>query len=266
MITKIKESRKYQVIILVIIMLISISLSFVTSNPNNYKHTISILDEKRADALLLTTTSTAIAMGVTAIPTDTTNPVAELLTNISSYGILITCIIFLEKFLLTTFGLISFAFIFPASCLMFIIYLFVPKESLKTFAKKFIILGTVLFLIVPISAELVKSVEHTLDINYKETVIELKEVTEDTDFFERVKEKTDDFVGFVNEKVNRFIDVISVMLITTFFIPLGVAVFLFWIIKLLFNIEIKPSDTKMLINQINKATKKSLLGVYANKQ
>lgn len=258
MLTKLKENKKYQAIALVVVMLVSIAFSFVAKNPNTYTHTISTLDEKRADALLLTATVSAAAVGVTAIPTEATDPIAELLTEISSYGIIITCIITLEKFLLTTFGVISFSVLFPIAILMYIIYLFNKKDPLKAFSVKLTIFATVLFLIIPASTGLSVMIEKTLNVDYEKAAVELEQATEETSKWDAIKGETSKIVDFVKAKVNKFIDNVSVMLITACFIPLGVLAFLLWLTKHLFNVNLNIPNPKILSAKLNK-TRQTLL-------
>ena len=74
------------------------------SNPENHKKTIEALDEKKADILKLTATSAAASTAIAAIPGDATTPIANKLTDLTSYFLIILVVIFLEKYLVTLTG------------------------------------------------------------------------------------------------------------------------------------------------------------------
>ena len=54
--------------------------------------------------LKLTASSTAASAGITAIPGDAGTPIAEKLADFSEYGILILCVLYAEKYLLSILG------------------------------------------------------------------------------------------------------------------------------------------------------------------
>lgn len=240
------------VIALILVAIISIGLSFVTSRPETYKPVYEVLDEKRADALALSAGALALSAGVAAVPGDATTPIANQISNLTSYILLITCIIFLEKLLLTTMGFISFAIIIPIACLVWILFVMNKKENYKTLAIKLIAFALVVFALVPTSVMLTTLIEKSSFYNEAETKIETAIETEEEEevgFFERFKDKTVEAVENAKKKANQFIDAIAIMIITTCAIPLGTLALLFWIVKMLFGINIKmPKPPKVNIN------------------
>lgn len=60
----------------------------------NHKKTIEALDEKKADILKLTATSAAASTAIAAIPGDATTPIANKLTDLTSYFLIILVVIF----------------------------------------------------------------------------------------------------------------------------------------------------------------------------
>ena len=86
-------------------------VSKAASNPENHKKTIEALDEKKADILKLTATSAAASTAIAAIPGDATTPIANKLTDLTSYFLIILVVIFLEKYLVTLTGYATFFYI-----------------------------------------------------------------------------------------------------------------------------------------------------------
>ena len=108
------------VAVALVIMVLSMTVvSKAASNPENHKKTIEALDEKKADILKLTATSAAASTAIAAIPGDATTPIANKLTDLTSYFLIILVVIFLEKYLVTLTGYATFSILIPAACVLF---------------------------------------------------------------------------------------------------------------------------------------------------
>lgn len=238
------------VIVLILVAIISIGISFVASKPDIYKPVYEVLDEKRADALALSGAALGLSAVLAAVPDDATTPIANKLSDITSYVLLIVCVIFLEKLFLTSFGFISFAILIPLSCVLGIIYLYKKDDKLKSLAIKLTSLALVVVLLVPTSTLFTTLIENSTFYNEVETSVEeTLETKEDVGFWDRLKGKTTELITNAKQKVNEFIDAIAIMIITTCAIPLGTLALLFWIVKMLFGINIKmPKPPKVNIN------------------
>lgn len=90
-------------------------LAGVASSPQFHASTIAALDEKQTTVLELTAASTAASAAITLLPGDTATPIAEKLADLSSGFLLVLCAIYLEKYLLTITGMVTFDFLIPAA-------------------------------------------------------------------------------------------------------------------------------------------------------
>lgn len=245
------------VIALILVAIISIGISFVASQPEMYKPLIKSLDEKRADALALSTSAITLSTGMSLFAEDRLDPIVDFLSNITSYVTLIVCVIFLEKLLLTSFGFLTFAVIIPISCILGLLYVWLKKDLLKAIALKLTAFGLVLFLVVPSSVLFTNLIERSK--YYDDIKLEATDIIEDEDIsgLNKLKELTKEVASFIEQKTNSFIDMIAIMIITTCAIPLGTLALLFWIVKMLFGINIKlPKPPR--INLKNKEVEKSV--------
>ena len=86
------------------------------SAPETYADTIATIDEKKANVLGLVASSTALSAAITAIPDDAGTPVAEKLMEVSGDLGIVLAVLYLEKYLLTIFGLAAFGILVPAAC------------------------------------------------------------------------------------------------------------------------------------------------------
>ena len=257
-----KVNQKTKTIIIVVALLLamtaSILFSFTVSKPEFHQSTIEILDEKKADALALSTSATAVAIGVSAF--EMGEPIAELLTEVASYTVLITTVLFFEKFLLTTIGTASFAFIIPVACLLGIIYQFIKKAFLRNLAIKLTVFALVLFLVIPVSTKISTYIEETYKIGTEATEEnQADDLLKDQSFWDNIKDKVNDLTALAERKINNFIDSIAVMLITTCAIPVGVLAFMLWIIKIIFGVNISMPEPKKYADKLIKKKKQEEL-------
>ena len=102
-----------EVIIILVICLLAAILSFTliasyTTSQGFMDPILQSLDEKKQDVLELTAASTGASIGITALPGDIATPIAEKMASISQYLLIVICAIYLEKYLVTVMGFVTF--------------------------------------------------------------------------------------------------------------------------------------------------------------
>ena len=158
-------------IVLIVLALISafpVRIHF--SSPDAFEHTIEKLDDKRNTVLGLTTAATGASVALTAIPDDVGTPVAEKLMDLSGDLLVVLTAIYLEKYLLTVFSVLSFGFLIPLALAALAAYaLFqhrVPLlHALPRLATKVLLMGVLLVATVPTSVAITDMIDHTYDIS-----------------------------------------------------------------------------------------------------
>ena len=182
------------VAVALVIMVLSMTVvSKAASNPENHKKTIEALDEKKADILKLTATSAAASTAIAAIPGDATTPIANKLTDLTSYFLIILVVIFLEKYLVTLTGYATFSILIPAACVLFAAGIGFNRTVLKILAAKIAAFGLVIFMIIPFSMNVSAMIEKTYESTMEETVKEAQDITNEI-------EKNTDSEGNIIEK------------------------------------------------------------------
>lgn len=166
-------------IIVSVVLLAVACLSFFVvaqyaSAPENHKHTIESLDKKQTTVLELTATTTTTAFLISCLPDDKGSTVAQKISDLSTYLMVVLCAIFLEKYLVTIFGYATFKLLIPIACVMFMIYVFWKNESLKQLASKIVVLGLALYLLVPSSVFISDLIESTYDKQIQASIEEAK--------------------------------------------------------------------------------------------
>ena len=234
------------------------------TDPSSYSHTIEVLDQNRTTVLGLSAASAAASAAVSALPSDVCSPLAEQLSEFTTWFLLILSVVFLEKYLLTIFGFLACYILIPAGCGALLADCFFPSRFLRSVGPKLVAFGMALLLVIPtsvwvcdqINAIYSKSIELTVqsaNAASEELTKETPTGEESTAVIDEAKSLLGDLSGSVagivgqfRTVLNRFIEATAVMIVTNCLIPIFVILFFVWIVKTLFNVQIilPPSPVK----------------------
>ncbi len=225
--------------------------------PETHGVTIHAIDEKIETVLKLTATSTVASAGISAIPGDTATPIAEKLADFSEYFLLILSVLYAEKYLLTVIGAGAFKLLIPAACILGAAGLFWNPKGMRRLAFKLAIAGLALYLVIPLSIRVSDMIYDAYQVSIDETVASAEAFSEETSAlaekaeedsqgligsitsaFNSLTEEAENLTGRAAEILNRFIETMAVMIVTSCVIPILVLLFFLWIIKLLTGVEI----------------------------
>lgn len=260
-------------------------------NPESYEKTIETLDSLENKALVMTASSTALATAAAMVPGDVTNPIANKLADVAGYMVIVYIAIIIEKYLLAMTGLVAFKILIPIALVAIGISIFVKGEkgkvTLRRLACKLAMLGILLWALVPTSALVTNIINDTYDMSYSvETELEegvIKsideiEAEEKADFSiknlwnnivdktsavtETVKGKVSDGVVKFQNSLNKMIEGVAVMIVTTCIIPLCVLILFLWIVKMVTGLNFAVPSLKKL-PKASRLLKKSNEGIDA---
>lgn len=253
---------RYLRITTVIILAVTIILSCTLignkmTDPATFSHTIEVLDKNRTTLLSLSAASAAASAAVSALPSDICSPLAQQLSEFTTWFLLILSIIFLEKYLLTIFGAVACYLLIPIGCGALLTNCYFPKGFLQSIGTKLLVFGAALLLVIPtsvwvsdqINAIYSKSIEIAVQSANAVSSNLIGEVSdgsaENSAVIDEAKAILDDISSSVagvieqfKNVLNRFIEATAVMLVTTCLIPILVCLFFIWIIKMVFNVQI----------------------------
>lgn len=243
-------------IILFIIALVSVTIvSDYATSVEVHAVTLEELEEKKMTALGLTASVTAVSTAISAIPGDVATPVAEQLSELTAPLLIIVCAIYLEKFLLTTLGYVSFELLIPIACLLIAVYVFWRKEFLKEIAIKLTIFALAIVCIIPMSVKVTGLIEETFEQSITQTYEVVDEMSEEAEksskeeesggflaFLTGLGDEATNLVESAKNALSVFVDAVAVLIITTCVIPAAVLLFFIWLVKMLFGLEIKSLD------------------------
>lgn len=235
-------------------------ISRYAASPDVHRKTINALDDKKKTVLELTAASTAASVAITLIPGDTATPVAEKLADLSSDFLLVLCAIYIEKYLVTVTGYVAFCILIPIACLLFAAYVFKRDVRLKNLAVKLAVFGLSIFLVIPASVKVSGLIEKTYASSIQDTLDLAKQTTEEIEDFKEgedaQKEDEEGFSGVISKvtgsvadaasravrkvenSLNRFIEALAVMIVTSCVIPILVILFFIWFIRAAMGVSI----------------------------
>lgn len=227
------------------------------TDPATYSHTIEVLDHNRTTVLGLTAASAAASAAVSALPDDICSPLAQEISEFTTYFMLILSVIYLEKYLITILGAAACYLLIPAGCSALLINWFFPKGMLQSIGTKLVVFGAAVLLVIPTSVWVSDQINAIYSDSIEVTIASASAVSENligeaseegdetSTVIDEAKALLGDLSGSVagvveqfKNLLNRFIEATAVMIVTTCLIPILVIVFFVWIVKTLFNFQI----------------------------
>ena len=169
-----KQPMRNRLIMMLICIGIALTSFFVVSkwatSVESYRWVIKTLNGLQKKALGLSGTATALATGAAAIPGEAATPIANKLADVAGYMVIVYAVIIVEKYLLTITGYIAFKILFPIGCVLLAAGNFLKngwKEFIYRIGIKSIILGVLLWGLVPTSAWVTNMVNETYAKSYE---------------------------------------------------------------------------------------------------
>ena len=186
-------------------------------------------------------------------------PIADKLADISGYFLLALCAIYLEKYLLTVTAYAAFRLLVPAACLLLAAWLLAGRDWLRKAGWKLLVFGLAIVLVIPASVKVSGLIEDTYRLSMEETLQQAKDTTQavedsaqsgetETDqgflggLFSKVTEgisqAASGLADRVGQMLNRFLEALAVMLVTSCLIPILVLLFFVWLVKFIWGIDL----------------------------
>ena len=270
-----------KILFAIFIMVISICVFSVKVPEMKYvNETIEKLDDSRDRVMTFSGSTLTASTAISLLPKDWANPLANSLADMNKYFVFMFAVIFLEKLLVVERIKISFVYIIPAACGLYILSVLLSKTKFKEWAIKFLILGLAVICVIPFSTHFTEKIGGDYLAYVDETIEEanvgakkiydIKAVNEEEDvFLEKISDMfvnafqgVKDLFTYFNNLIKKCINFIAMMIVITFVVPLFILVFFRWLLKELFSLhlnilvpEIKEKDIVKMISEKLEKTK-----------
>ena len=222
------------------------------SAPERYTAYTESIDAKTDTVLKLMAASTVTSAGISAIPGDTATPIAEKLADFSEYFLLILCVLYAEKYLLSIIPLGVFRGLFPLACVLFAVGRIWNPRLLDRQACKLTLIGVAMLLVIPLSVRTSDLIYTTFQESIDNTIASAEELSEETkelseaddvgmlrSVLNRLSETKDSLTEKASTILNRFVETLAVMIVTSCLIPILVLVFFLWVVKQLTGVDLR---------------------------
>lgn len=259
-----------KVLLLIFITVFSITvLANVVPDTVYMQETVEYLDESQSTIMTFSGTASATSLALSALPEDFATPLASTVSDLNTYFIFMFAVLFVEKLMVLEGTKLTFAYVIPVTCLLYILFVLSGKEMFRNFGRKLLILGIALIFVIPVSTRFTNIVCKDYMVYVDETIAEadagaskINEVMaagdEQAGFFDKIAvafknsiQGVSDLLDYFNNVIKRCINSVAIMLVTTFVVPFLILLLFRWLLTELFalhfpmpRIQIKLPHTK----------------------
>ena len=158
----------YVALLVIVALVFAFPVAGAMGSKETYRGSIEKLDAKAQTVTALVGTTAAASVAISAIPGDTGIPVADKLMDVAADFAIVLGAIYLEKYMLTIFGLAACRVVVPRACALGVGYVLVREDvtwraGLRTSAVKLALLALALTLVVPASVQVSNMIEDTFE-------------------------------------------------------------------------------------------------------
>ena len=245
----------YKKIMIVALVLLVAVISFTkiapaAADPANHKHSIEKTEDKITQVMTLSGGAAATSATLSLLPGDMCTPLADQLAELAKYFLLILSALYLEKFLISLSGYISFMVLIPLACLIVCAAVITGKKNFTRTAAKIALIAMIIFGIVPASVKLSDMVYQTQAAKVNDAIEQYNdlEIKGDSDdgLFDEFTSITTETIDNVTDFLDNLLESLAVMIVTSCVIPLLVFFFLVWLVRVIFSANILVLDTSSL--------------------
>lgn len=246
-----------RIIIAVLLVVVALVSYFVVapwaSSDETHAETVAAIEKNIETVMKLTATSTIASAGMSAIPGDTATPIADKLADFTEYFLLILCVLYSEKYLLTIIGAGVFKIVIPLACTLAVAAFAWRPGLLNRLAFKLALFGIAMYIVIPMSIKVSDLIYTSYESSIQATIAEAESLTEKTDALEGSNEKDESLIASILGRfsetadslkdkaaniLSRFVETLAVLIVTSCIIPILVLLFFIWLVRLVTGYEI----------------------------
>ena len=248
--------KKLEKILVSLLLVLAAAVSFFliaggTKDSGLNRSLVASIDDKTSTVMKLTSASAIASAGISAIPGDTATPIAEKLADLTGYFLIILSVLYTEKALLTLLGAAAFKVLIPIACAAGILGVWFWRKG-TLLAGKIALFALSIAVAIPLSLLISDSIYATYSDRINETLDSSEELNEQTAPLaeaERDESLIATILGKISETatslsdkaavlLNRYVESVAILIVTSCILPCLGLVFILWLIKLLFGVDV----------------------------
>jgi hypothetical protein len=228
---------------LVAVVLLAAVISFTiiapwAADPVNHASTIEKTENKISAVMTLSGGAAGASATLSVLPGDLCTPLATELAELAKYFLIILSALYLEKFLITISGYITFSVLIPLALIIVAAVIISGNKRFLSLAGKLAIIGVIIYLIVPASTMLSDKIYQTQEDTVAQTIEEYNnlDISGDSDsgIIGEITTITTNTIDKVTNFISDLTESLAVMIVTACIVPVLVFVLLVWIMKVMF--------------------------------
>jgi hypothetical protein len=208
------------------------------------------LEEQQTVATRITVAAAAASVVIAAVPDDSTTPIADQIAGVSTFMVITSTAIMLERFLSSVSFTVACGWLIPAACVFLMLWLLPKKEIrlLLQIAIRLVVVALCLLFVIPTSLFIDRQIDAVLNTQeIVDTVIAPTEAAPEekpaegeeeeislwdqaTGFFTGVFNSVADVPRQAEELLNRFMSAVAAILLTTCVVPF-VSIVILWFVS-----------------------------------
>ena len=212
---------------------------------------LTSMEEKTSAVMKLSAACAVASAGITAIPGDTATPIAEKLADLTGYFLIVLSVLYTEKALLSLLGAAAFKVIIPAACVLGILGVWFWGKG-KLLAKKLALFALAIAVAIPVSLLISDRIYDGYSVRIEETLASSEDLNEQTaplaeadhdasiiaTILSRLAETAASLSSKAADLLNRYIESVAILIVTSCILPCLGFVFILWIVKMLFGVDV----------------------------
>lgn len=253
-----------KVLLAVFIIVFSANVLYYKIPETEYlKSTVESLEESQNTIMTFSGTTLAASLALSALPDDFGTPLANTISDLNMYFVFILIVVFVEKLIVIEGTKISLAYIIPAACILYVIFMLTSKEVFKKFANKLLILGISLVVVIPFSTHFTETVCDDYLVYVDQTIEEtdagatkINEIMSSSDeeatIFDRLSnafktaiQSVSDLLTYFKNIVRKCVNSVAIMIVITFVLPLMILMLFRWLLKELFALNVSLPNVQI---------------------
>ena len=229
---------------LVAVVLLAAVISFTiiapwAADPVNHVSTIEKTENKISAVMTLSGGAAGASATLSVLPGDLCTPLATELAELAKYFLIILSALYLEKFLITISGYITFSVLIPLALIIVAAVIISGNKRFLSLAGKLAIIGVIIYLIVPASTMLSDKIYQTQEDTVAQTIEEYNnlDISGDSDsgIIGEITTITTNTIDKVTNFISDLTESLAVMIVTACIVPVLVFVLLVWMMKVMFS-------------------------------
>lgn len=263
--TEARSEKLAKILLAVFIMVFSV---FVLANKvpeSGYmQETLDSLEDSKITVMEFSGATIAASLAITALPDDFGSSLANTLTDMNKYFVLIFAVLYVERLIVVEGMKLSFVYIIPIACGLYILAVLSGKAFFRNLAAKLMILGLAVVFVIPISTHFTEKVCEDYLVYVDETIEEANAGAEKvngvmasgeegasvfdklSDAFKTAIQGVSDLLKYFENILKKCVNSIAIMIVTTFVLPMLILLLFRWLLKELFSLNLQTAQVNVV--------------------